>query len=229
MPDPREPFFQERWVACKFVDASSSQAGNVQIQPFGAMQYTGVEVTDDGTAVIEVSKVIDAQTEKICFNSGRILKPGEYGICTMTGPMVAKYKSGSSSSQAVAAGDYLGTEVGSEELVKRGGGAFLVIGVLDADRELALITVPAGIVLYQFRLTTAMISGQFSSVWNADAEVWVAGGTGTTVDATVHDYTGIFSTLQAAAVGYCILQLGSYIVIQANCLFSEFTDPPPAI
>lgn len=68
-----------------------------------------------------------------------------------------------------------------------------------------------GITLWRFTLNEAWSSGA------ADADILEMDGTDTGTDADVLDPLGIFSTLGNGDAGLCILQGGSYYVIQAPC------------
>jgi hypothetical protein len=69
----------------------------------------------------------------------------------------------------------------------------------------------SGMRLYRFTLNEAWSSGA------ADADILQMDGTDTGIDADVLDPLGIFSTLSNGDAGLCLLQDGSYYVIQAPC------------
>jgi len=68
-----------------------------------------------------------------------------------------------------------------------------------------------GVSLYRFTLNEDFVSGA------ADADILNMDGTDTTIDADVLDPLGIFATIGNGDAGLCLLQNGSYYIIQAPC------------
>ena len=69
----------------------------------------------------------------------------------------------------------------------------------------------SGAVLYRFTLNANWSSG------SADADILEMTGADTGIDADVKDPLGIFADLGNGDAGLCLLQGGSYYVIQAPC------------
>ena len=69
----------------------------------------------------------------------------------------------------------------------------------------------ASITLYRFTLNEDFVSGV------ADADILNMDGTDTGIDADVLDPLLIFATIGTGDAGLCLLQSGSYYVIQAPC------------
>ena len=68
-----------------------------------------------------------------------------------------------------------------------------------------------GTTLYRFTLNEDFAGGA------ADADILEMDGTDTGIDADVQDPLGIFATIGNGDAGLCLLQNGSYYVIQAPC------------
>ena len=69
-----------------------------------------------------------------------------------------------------------------------------------------------GVTLYRFTLNASLASG------TADADILNMDGTDTGLDEDVLDPLGIFASLTSVGdAGLCLLQNGSYYVIQAVC------------
>ncbi len=87
------------------------------------------------------------------------------------------------------------------------------VGVGDSEYREGLVrgNGGGGISLYRFTLNEAWSSGV------ADADILEMDGTDTGTDADVNDPLGIFADLGNGDAGLCLLQNGSYYVIQAPC------------
>lgn len=91
------------------------------------------------------------------------------------------------------------------------------IGILSSPSASAaslrpvLLGATPGPLLYRFTLNESWSSNA------ADADIFEMDGTDTTIDADVLDPLSIFGSLDNGDAGLCVLQNGSYYVIQAPC------------
>lgn len=84
--------------------------------------------------------------------------------------------------------------------------------ITQVESKPRLVVKPGSTSLYRFTLNASLASG------TADADILEMDGTDTTIDADVLDPLGIFASLTAVgSPGLCLLQNGSYYVIQAPC------------
>ena len=107
------------------------------------------------------------------------------------------------------AGDYLlaSADAGPIEIIYKPSGT----GELECVVRFAGVSGGGGTTLYRFTLNEDFVSGV------ADADILEMDGTDTTIDADVLDPLGIFATIGNGDAGLCLLQNGSYYVIQAPC------------
>lgn len=194
---PREPAFMQN-------DSGES------IPAYACCQVTGT-VEQGGQNYLVVDKPADTTGDAgwYVFNGHAAIADGEEGRY-QTGPIVRAYKN----SGTVTAGDAWGPTSGQWYLTS-GSGPFIAAGADDIGSNVFKVFTGSGgggPTLYRFTLNASLASG------TADADILEMDGTDTGLDEDVLDPLGIFSSLTSVGdAGLCLLQNGSYYVIQAVC------------
>jgi hypothetical protein len=180
-----------------------------EIPAYACMQCTGTEVIGNRT-YIQVDQPADATGAAggFLFNSPRAIAIDANGI-GFAGPHVRALGDGSTAT----AGGRWGPAASSWEIEPDASGLFVVIGddSVATDVVRTFTGIGGGVSLYRFTLNEDFVSG------TADADILNMDGTDTGIDANVQDPLNIFSTIGNGDAGLCLLQNGSYYIIQAPC------------
>jgi hypothetical protein len=175
------------------------------IPQYACMEIDGA-IDEDGQNYVKVKKPTTTGT-LFLFNGHSAIESKGYGI-TQKGPVFRVKKD----TGTVTKGDRWGPTAGQWYLTK-GAGQFVAVGEDDIATNCFRIvnSTEGATILYRFTLNASLALG------TADADILNMDGTDTTIDATVRDPLGIFSSLTTDDAGLCLLQEGKYYVIQAPC------------
>ena len=180
------------------------------IPPYACCQVTGTEdLGGQNFLLVDKPADVDGSSGWYIFNGHHEVADNEEGLAQV-GPSYRVFKD----SGTVTAGEAWAPTVDEWYLTQSDSGQFVAAGEDDIDTDVFRVLEKggrSGATLYRFTLNESWSSGA------ADADILEMDGTDTDIDADVLDPLGIFSTLTTGDAGLCLLQGGSYYVIQAPC------------
>lgn len=182
-----------------------------EIPAYACMQVTGTEEIDgQNYLVVDKPADTDGTAGGYVFNGPDAVADDDEGKY-QAAQVVRAYKD----TGTVTGGEKWSPVVNQWYIAQVDGGPFICCGADDVDTDVLKVFAQGvgagGAVLYRFTLNANWSSG------SADADILEMTGADTGIDADVKDPLGIFADLGNGDAGLCLLQGGSYYVIQAPC------------